>query len=538
MRDRTPRQAQSDRADPEQPTLPHSSLRGLQSSLRGLQSSLRGQNRYALSLLLTILASAFNYIFHTRISPTNLVMPYLLVVVFCAAYLGRGPAIFASVLSVLVFDFFFVPPYLTLAVNDTEYLLTFFGLLIVGLVISELTTRVRDQAEIARKRAEDTSALYGLSRDLAAAADLEGILAAIDDNICRTFQRDAFILLPDPENPGGVGLYSKNEKYRLEHSEREVAAWVFQHERSAEHDEGKLSSAEAVYLPLKTAQGVIGVLGAKPGREIRPLTTEQSRLLETFARQTALAIERVQFEEQARRTQLLQAKEKLQAALLNSISHDLRTPLVSITGALSSLHEDADQLPVETRQNLVDMAYEDAGRLNQLVANLLNMTRIEAGSLQLDLLPCDIQDLVGSALRQLGSRTSEHVIRVQIPEDLPLAPMDFVLMVQVLVNLLDNAIKYSPPETIIEIQAGLEGGNLSLRVLDCGPGILPEDLPQIFDKFYRGKGPKNVGGTGLGLAICKGIVEAHGGRILAANRPSGGSVFSVWLPLNEAKRDG
>jgi two-component system sensor histidine kinase KdpD len=524
MLDRTPRQSQSNPADLEQPTL--------------LLSSQRGQNRYALSLLLTILASAFNYIFHTRISPTNLVMPYLLVVVVCAAYLGRGPAIFASVLSVLVFDFFFVPPFLTFAVSDTEYLLTFFGLLIVGLVISELTTRVRDQAEIARKRAEDTSALYGLSRDLAVAADLSGILAAIDDNIGRTFQRDAFILLPDSEKPDRVELYSRNENHRLEQKEWEAATWVFHHGSPDEYGEGKLPSDETVYLPLTTAQGIIGVLVARSRKGISPLTSEQSLLLETFASQTALAIERVQFEEQARRTQLLQATEKLQSALLNSISHDLRTPLVSITGALSSLREEGDQLPVETRQTLVDMAYEDAGRLNRLVANLLNMTRIETGALLLDLQPCDIQDLVGSALQQLGSRTSDHVIEVQIPEDLPLAPMDFVLMVQVLVNLLDNAIKYSPPGTIIDIQAGLEPETLWLRVLDCGQGILVEDLPLIFDKFYRGKGPKNVGGSGLGLAICKGIVEAHGGGIQAANRPSGGSVFSVWLPFNEAKRDG
>lgn len=496
------------------------------------------RKRYLTAVALVILASAFNYIFHTRISPTNLVMPYFVMVVVCAIYLGRGPAILVSLLSVLAFDFFFVPPYLTLAVDDTEYLMTFLGLLVVGLVVSELTNRVSDQAAIARRRAEETLALYGLSRDLAAAADLQGILNAIENNVSRTFQREVIILLPDPAKPGGSKPFTNTGKPVLGESERAIAAWVLQNGLAAGRGTETFSSAQARYLPLQTGQGTVGVLGVQPQAGRGPLTPEQVRLLEAFASQTALAIERVLYAEQASQAQLLQATEKLQSALLNSISHDLRTPLVSITGALSSLREDSDALPLEIRQELIETAYDDAGRLNRLVANLLNMTRIEAGALQIDWEPGDVQDLIGSALQQLGGRLGDHAVQVQISEDLPLVQMDFVLMVQVLVNLLDNAAKYSPPGAAVEVQAQVEQDWMVLRVLDCGPGIPDEDLPHVFDKFYRVKRPNNVGGIGLGLAICKGIVDAHGGRIQAENRPGSGSVFTVWLPAGAGDQDG
>jgi two-component system sensor histidine kinase KdpD len=394
-----------------------------------------------------------------------------------------------------------------MAVDDTEYLLTFLGLLVVGIVISELTTRVRDQAEIARRRAEDNLALYSLSRDLAVAADLPTVLAAIEQNMLKTFHYDVSILLPGTAEP-------------------------------ADTIPRTTPPTGAEDRPLRTTRGVVGTLRICPGSRHTSLSTEAARLLETFVNQAALAIERVQLGEQARQAQLLQATEKLQAALLNSISHDLRTPLVSITGVLSSLREDSARLPDEIRQELVDTAYGDAGRLNQLVANLLNMTRIEAGALQMNWEPCDVQDLVGSALQQLGGRLGDHRIQVNIPQDLPLVYMDFVLMVQVLVNLLENAVKYSPPDSTVDIHARLEAGELILQVLDRGQGIPAEALPHVFDKFYRVKSLNHVGGTGLGLAICKGFVDAHGGRLKAENRQGGGAALTIWLPAAGKIQDG
>lgn len=253
--------------------------------------------------------------------------------------------------------------------------------------------------------------------------------------------------------------------------------------------------------------------------------------MEAFASQAALAIERVQFAEQARQAQLLQATEKLQTALLNSISHDLRTPLVSITGALTSLDEQSENLDDENRRSLIVTAREEADRLNRLVGNLLSMTRIESGAIKLHLEPGDVQDLVGTALDQLGSRVAHRKVQVDVPDDFPLVPMDFTLMVQVVVNVLDNAVKYSPGHCAIGVSADLADGKARLKILDRGEGIPPEDLTRVFDKFYRVQRPDSVSGTGLGLSISKGIVEAHNGNIQALRREGGGTIIQIELPL-------
>jgi two-component system, OmpR family, sensor histidine kinase KdpD len=464
--------------------------------------------------------------------------------------LGRGPAVLVSILSVLAFDFFFVPPFLTFAVSDTEYVLTFAGLLIVGIVISQLTARVRDHAEAAERREADTSSLYALSRDLAAAGGMGSILKAIVAHLGQTFGREVAIFLPDPEDPNHLKLTTHSEGFTLDVNEEAVAAWAFQHGQVAGRGTDTLTAAEARYLPLKTAQGVIGVIGIRP-RELESgalraaargtipravaqpaaLSPDQRRLLDAFASQAALAIERAQLAEQARQAHISQETEKLQTALLNSISHDLRTPLVSITGALSSLREDQNALDEAARHSLLDMAGEEADRLNRLVGNLLNMTRLEAGAMRLTMDPADIQDVIGSALEQVSERLGDRTIAVNTSSDLPLVPMDFVLMVQVLVNLLDNALKYSPPDSPIEVRAQCSGAYLQVEVADRGVGIPREDLKRVFDKFYRVHRPEQIGGTGLGLSICKGIIDAHGGFIGAENRPGGGTIITVALPL-------
>jgi two-component system sensor histidine kinase KdpD len=256
--------------------------------------------------------------------------------------------------------------------------------------------------------------------------------------------------------------------------------------------------------------------------------------MEAFANQAAQSIERAKLAEDARQIKLLQAAEKLQNALLNSISHDLRTPLVSITGALTSLDEQSDVLDEEHRKSLIMTAHEEADRLNRLVGNLLSMTRIESGAIKFHREPGDIQDVIGTALEQLGSRVADHKVKVDIPEDIPLISMDFTLVVQVVVNLLENAVKYSPRGSTIEVRASLVRDHLRLDIADRGVGIPPEDLTRIFDKFYRVQRPESVSGTGLGLSISKGIVEAHHGNIFARNRESGGTIISMELPLQSA----
>ncbi len=256
--------------------------------------------------------------------------------------------------------------------------------------------------------------------------------------------------------------------------------------------------------------------------------------MEAFASQAAVAIERAQLAEQARQAQVLQAAEQLQTALLNSISHDLRTPLVSITGALSSLQEQDAQLDEASRRGLIENAREEAERLNRLVGNLLDMTRVEAGALRLRLEPSDVQDVIGSALAQLDERLGDRRVNVRVPEEFPLVPMDFALMTRVLVNVIDNALKYSPPGSPIDVEAKLPAGQLEIEVSDRGLGIPAEDLNRVFDKFYRVQRPGRVAGSGLGLSICKGIVEAHGGFVAAENRPGGGTTITIAIPEREA----
>lgn len=492
----------------------------------------RPWRRYAGAAILVLLGSLLSSVLHRFLAPTNLVMIYLLVVVIAALYLGRGPSVLAAVLGVLVFDFFFVPPYLTFAVADTEYLLTFLGLLIVGLLISDLTARVRDQVEAARRRERETSALYGLSRDLAVAADLEAEGEAVAAHAGDTFGRDVIILLPEGNDGATLRPFKDHPDLTLDEHELAVATWTFQHGQPAGRGTDTLSAARLRYLPLKTARKTVGVLGVRAAEEGKYLSPEERRLLEAFASLAAVAIERVQLAETAGQVQILEATEKLQTALLNSISHDLRTPLVSITGALSALQEDGVRLDDDARSVLVDTAAEEAGRLNRLVGNLLDMTRLEAGAVRIHREPRDLQDVIGAALQQLGERLSDRPVRVDLPAILPLVPLDFVLLVHVLVNLVDNALKYSLPGSPVEIGVRLTESEAQIDVADQGIGIPEEDLSRIFQKFYRVQRPSHVAGTGLGLSISKGLVEAHGGRIWAQNRPGGGIVATVALPLD------
>lgn len=485
-------------------------------------------SRYILSLLLVALATIIGFLIGGRIEQTNLVMLYLLTVVVSAIYLGRGPAILASLAGVLVFDLLFVTPYYTFAVSDTQYIIVFIALFLVGMVISQLTARASEQAEAARQREAETAELYDLSRDLASAANLESILQVLKKHLEQTFSRTIAVLLPEADR---MVAYVISENLILNDEEMAVADWVYRHAEPAGRHTNTLPAAQLRYLPLKTSKGVMGVLGVgKPNTADTDLSPAQRRLMESFANQGAQAIERALLEEQNRQIVLLQSAEKLQNALLNSISHDLRTPLVAITGALSALDEN-HEMNEPTRNTLIENARSEAEHLNRLVGNLLNMTRIESGAIKLHREPGDVQDLVGTALEQLGKRIEHHHIKVDVPANFPLISMDFTLMVQVIVNLLENAVKYSLQDSFIEMIASLEDSKARLQILDRGAGIPSDDLSRVFDKFYRVQRPESVSGTGLGLSISKGIVEAHGGTIRALNRAGGGTILEVELPL-------
>jgi two-component system sensor histidine kinase KdpD len=363
---------------------------------------------------------------------------------------------------------------------------------------------------------------------MTSAQDVPGIVRVVVAQVGRVFGRGAIVFLPGAD---GLRPFGGPDTRASSDHDIAVATWAYEHSRPAGRGTDTLSEAGLRCVPMLTPRGPIGVLGIRSAAEARLLTTDQRQTLNSFANLAALAIERAQLAEKARDAELLQATEKLQRSLLDSVSHELRTPLVTITGALGVLEQDAGRLDAVTQQGLVTSAREEAERLNRLVANLLSMSRLEAGAMRLALQDADVEDLVGSALETLGPRSRQRPIETDIPPDLPMVPVDFVLIVQVLANLLDNAMKYSPVDLPIRILAREDGQEVCVSVSDQGPGIPTTDLDRVFDKFYRIDRQGAATGTGLGLSICRGIVEAHGGRIWAASGPHGGATVTFALPL-------
>jgi two-component system, OmpR family, sensor histidine kinase KdpD len=494
----------------------------------------RRWRRYLLGLALVVLSSLLGLAVRTHVSPTSIVMIYLVSVIISAFYLGLGPSILVSIIGVITFDLFLIPPYLSFTVEHAEYASTLIVLLLISIVISFLTSRVRRQTRVARHRESETATLYALSRNLTTTMELEATVQAIIGSARETFGRDAVIFLPDAQNKETLKPHAKSPNLSIDKNEVAAAVWSFQHQKTVGQGTDTLPNAKARYLPLNTARGVVGVMALWVSDTASQLTMEQTRLLEAFADLAAVAIERTQLAEEARNAQILAATEKLQTALLNSISHDLRTPLVSIIGVLSSLQEEGMGLDDAARRNLIQVATEEAERLNHLIANLLDVSRIEAGAMRISRQPSDVQDIVGVALERLGSPSGKRPIKVNIPAEPPFVSVDFGLMVQALVNVLDNALKYSPPDSPIDISGRQVDRQVEIQVADRGIGIPPEDLQRVFDKFYRVHRPDNVTGTGLGLSISKGIVEAHGGRIVAENRPGGGTIIRLTLPVAES----
>jgi two-component system sensor histidine kinase KdpD len=494
-------------------------------------------DRYIKSVILVGIVTLLNFLFFSTLEPTNLVMFFLAAVVISAIYFGRGPSILASLLSVLAFDFFFVHPLYSFAVSDTEYIVTFIGFMAVGLIISSSASLLHDQVDQLRRRETTARAISALSKELTAAVNLDEVLKVVVGKLGQIFTCDVVILLPESQN---LNIRAATDGLELDQNEQAVALWSFQNGQTAGRGTETLSAILIRFLPLKTSNGIVGVLGVKSKNQSRYLTQDDRLLLENFANLAALAIERALFAEQASQAESLRTTERLQSALLNSISHELRTPLASILGALTSLEEDENAsgnemtLNHETRVELIKSAAGQTKQLNHLVGNLLDMTRLQSGSVRLKRSPVDIQDLVGAILNQMEERLRGRRVDVNIAEGLPVISVDAVLIGQALVNLLDNAVKFSPPGTPILIHASQKESELLLSVQDEGSGVAAEELGRVFDKFYRGTTAMGSGGTGLGLSICRGIVEAHGGRIWAENVLGGGLLVVISVPFEGA----
>jgi two-component system sensor histidine kinase KdpD len=483
---------------------------------------------YLLGAFTVLLATGLSGLVFHRTELADIVMIYLLGILIVATRLGRGPSTLASILSVAAFDFFFIPPYLTFAVSDFRHVGTFGVMLLLGIVIGNLTERNRAQARLARSREQRTQALYRLGQELARSGGSTALVSSAIQSVATQFQSQAVMLLPDAG--GHLDVSTHPTAFPITDLERGVAQWVFDHAEPAGLGTNTLPGARATYLPLRGAVGAIGVMGVLPEGTPRWAEPDQRQLLEAFANQTALALERSLLAEQSAHDRRRADEERLRNALLSSVSHDLRTPLGVITGAVSTALETPD-LPEPARRELLQSAQEEAQRLHRLVSNLLDITRLESGALDLHTEWTPMEEVVGAALNRRELAADAPRIRVAIPADLPLVAMDGVLMEQLILNLLDNALKYSPPGTPVDIKAWAAGKSLTLSISDQGPGIAAGDEDRIFEKLARGQSASHRPGAGLGLAICKGIVTAHGGRIQAVNHPQGGAQFLVTLPL-------
>jgi len=486
--------------------------------------------RYEWATVMVAVCTVMAWLMEPLFGEANLIMLYLLGVVVVAARLGRGPAVFCSFASVAAFDFFFVEPRFSFAVSDTRYLFTFAAMLVVALVFSSLTVRIRNQAQAASVRERRTAALYAMARQLSSTRGPAKLMEIAVRHVAEVFESDVVGLSPDAA--GRLAIVSGNERgFPFDARERGVAQWVFDTGHVAGAGSDTVPGAAALYVPLNATRGPVGVLGLHSVHQGRALGAEQMHLLESFASQAALAIECDRLADEAQQSQVEAETEKSRNALLSSVSHDLRTPLASICGAASSLLEGEQRLDDAARRGLLESVLDEAGRMSRLIGNLLQMTKLESGATKLRKEWCPLEEVIGGALTRLEKQLLQRQVKTCLPEGLRLVPLDVILIEQVFVNLLENAIKYTPPGSPLEISATPSEKEVVFEVADHGPGLAPGDEKKVFDKFYRGKTPHRTGGVGLGLTICRAIVEAHRGRIWVENRQGGGAMFRFALPL-------
>jgi len=480
---------------------------------------------FAAVALVTLLATPVR----DRLDLANIVMLYLLAVLWSAFKLGRGPALTTAFLSVAAFDFFFVPPRLSFAVSDVQYLVTFAVMLVAALITAHLTAGLSFQARVAESRELRMRALYELARELSSVLMVEQISEVGDRFVASIFGAHAQLLLPDdhdrlkpPESPPtGDGL------------DLGIAQWSLDHGEAAGQGTDTLPANPYLYVPLKGTMRVRGVMAIAPRTEGWLLGPEQQRLLDTFAVLIGIAVERMHYIAIAQEALVSMESEHLRNSLLASLSHDLRTPLTALVGLVDAMMLMTEPKLAPTHREFAEAIREQAMRTNAQVNNLLDMARLQAGKVRLNRAWQPLEDVVGSALKARGSQLADHRVRIDLPADLPLLELDAVLMERVFCNLLENAAKYSPPSSTIDILARVKGDKVAVEVSDNGPGLPAGMEKTIFEKFTRGHDETATSGVGLGLAIARAIVEAHGGTIEANNRPEGGARFVFTLPVGE-----
>jgi two-component system sensor histidine kinase KdpD len=458
---------------------------------------------------------------------------FLMAVLSTAIAWGLLPALYACLLSVLTFNFFFIPPLYTFTIADPENVVALFFFALVAVIVSNLTAATRTQVFSARAGAKTTAELYAFSRKLAAIGTLDDLLWATAFQVSSMLKVSTVLLLPDKEARSLALASAYPPEDRLDDADMAAARWCWEHNHPTGRGSDTLPGGRWLFLPLRTGSGTVGVIGIERDALLTP---SEHRLIDALADQVAVAIERISLARGLDEARVTAETERLRAALLTSISHDLRTPLTSIIGTVSSLKSYADKYGPAERDELLATLESEAQRLNRFVGNLLDMTRLESGAIDLKLGLTDVAEIIGAALERAGRVLAEHHVEVSVASDLPMLRLDPILCEQVLFNVLDNAAKYSPPGSRIELKAWQDGDTVAIEVIDEGPGIPSADLERIFDKFYRVQAEdRRRAGTGLGLAICRGFIEAQGGRIDAHNRRDrSGAILTLRIPTPEA----
>lgn len=479
---------------------------------------------YLLALGVVGIATLLGLPFRDVTDSDNLTMIYLTAIMLIAAWLGTGPSIMASLLSVGMFNYFFTEPYYTFEFYDKGYYFTFTVMLVTSLIIGSLTAKLSLQTRQARRRETETSTLYALTRELSSVRGLENMADVAIKHITEAFRMEAVVFLPQQNDLQLIPAHSAARELK----EESVARWVIENGQIAGRGTDTLHSARGIYVPLAAEKEILGVLGLLPAEETYAFTSAEIRQLETFATLIASAFQRASRASDAELAKVESASEKLRNVLLSSVSHDLRTPLASITGAASSALMLKEKLPKEATELLISI-HGQAARLAKLVTNLLDATSLESGTVQLNKQPYFIQEVIGSALSRIAENKGGRILQVTIAPDMPLINMDGLLIEQVLVNLLENAIRYTAEDGRIIITGQRDADALRIRISDNGEGVPAGDEEKIFEKFYT-QGHRTEGNAGLGLAICRGIVTAHGGMIFAKNNKGGGASFTFTLP--------
>lgn len=484
------------------------------------------------SLATPLLLTLIDWPFRDVLKPSNILLIYLLGVFFVALRFGLWPSMLASLTSAAAFAYFFAPPIFSFAIADQENLLGLAVMLLIGTVTSKLAETVRLQARIATFREQRASALYCLSKELAEARLERDIVEIGVRHIHAEFGGKNTILLT---NRSGELSYPTQAIWpiSLRGANLQVARWVFSHGKSAGHGSDYFAEETAVYLPLKGAIRTIGVLVLELSAAEKLAQEEQRLFLDTFIGQIANTLERAYLVEQTKEASLKIQSETLRNSLLSSISHDLRTPLATIVAAASTLETDEERQPDVSRTKLVRTISSEAHRMSDLTTKILEMARLEAGEVVLNRQWYEPEEIIGSALRRLDKTLKERPVNIQIANSQALINVDAVLLQQVIVNLLDNAHKYSPSGNPIDISVETSEQGASIQIADRGIGIGSGYEEKIFDKFFQIHPEGAQSGVGLGLSICRAIIESHGGKITASRRQGGGSIFQLWLPFSE-----